>query len=342
MTTKVLICDDSKFARRQMARVIPDGWNVELNYAENGQEAIAQIKAGRGDIVFLDLNMPVMDGYQAMEAIRQQDLPCLVIVVSGDVQPEARKRMIALGALDFIRKPIDNEKLVELLNQYGIYTGDSTSSQRVEHTPLMQDVDDTDKVDIYREMVNVAMGRAGENLARSLGEFVELPIPNVNFIDTNDLHMAVAEINHNDQVSAVSKGFVSMGIQGEALVLFNNENNQQITRLLGYDNANTGQATELEALLDVSNILTGACLNALGEQLELHFSHGHPIVLGRNIGLEALLNDNISRGKRLMAIEIAYAVKRHEIQFDLLLLFPDSSMDKIYQRLLLSEGELAR
>ena len=71
MTTQVLICDDSGFARRQMARSIPDGWDVDIAFAENGQQAIDLIREGKGDVLFLDLNMPVMDGYETMAYIRR-------------------------------------------------------------------------------------------------------------------------------------------------------------------------------------------------------------------------------------------------------------------------------
>ena len=62
MTTNVLICDDSAFARKQMARAIPAAWDVNVSNAEHGADALEQIKQGHGDVVFLDLNMPVMDG----------------------------------------------------------------------------------------------------------------------------------------------------------------------------------------------------------------------------------------------------------------------------------------
>ncbi len=340
MTTPVLICDDSSFARKQMARSIPDSWDVDVSFASNGEEALRLIREGKGDIMFLDLNMPVMDGYQTMKIIREQDLPCLVIVVSGDVQPEARDRMVGLGALDFIRKPIDNDKLTSLLNQYGIYSGDSKADKRSEVVATQQSASTEDKLDAYRELVNVAMGRAGENLAKLLGEFIDLPIPNVNLIETNELHMAIAEINHNDSVSAVSKGFMNAGIKGEALVIFNDTNAANIVELLRYDTSQASQQLELEALMDVSNILIGACLNALSDQLNVHFSHSHPILLGRHQGLDALLNGNVSRWNKIMAVEIGYAIKSRDIRFDLLLLFPDEAMERIYSRLVDEEDDL--
>lgn len=329
--TNVLICDDSAFARKQMARAIPDGWDVLLHFAKDGQEALEMIRAGKGDVMFLDLNMPVMDGYATMEVIRREDLPCLVITVSGDVQPEARTRMLAMGALDFIRKPIDNQKLITLLKQYGIYTGDARSEQRKKQTALAGS-SDSEKLDAYRELVNVAMGRAGENLARQLGEFIDLPIPNVNIIENNELHMAFAEVNRNDSVSAVSKGFVSAGINGEALVIFNDTDFENIITLLNYDQLSAAPA-QLEALMDISNILIGACLNALSDQLNVSFSHSSPIILGRNRELESLLANTKQRWNRIMAVEIGYGIKQRGIHFELLLLFPDTSMERIYSRL---------
>jgi CheY-like chemotaxis protein len=69
MATPVLICDDSGFARRQMERSIPDGWDVSISHAEHGQQALELIRAGKADVMFLDLNMPVMDGYQTMQVM---------------------------------------------------------------------------------------------------------------------------------------------------------------------------------------------------------------------------------------------------------------------------------
>jgi chemotaxis protein CheY-P-specific phosphatase CheC/CheY-like chemotaxis protein len=332
MATPVLICDDSGFARRQMERSIPDGWDVSISHAEHGQQALELIRAGKADVMFLDLNMPVMDGYQTMQAIRDEDLPTLVIVVSGDVQPEARKRMMALGAIDFIRKPIDNDKLMEILNQFGLYSGDASSKRAQGTTPVVKE-SKTDELDAYREMANVAMGRAGESLAKLLGEFINLPIPNVNLITNNELHMAITDIQRNEQVSAVSKGFIGSGINGEALVIFNESNFANMVKLLKYDEALDSSSLELEALMDVSNILIGACLNALSEQLHVTFSHNHPIILGRHCDLDDILKSNIKKQDKILAIEIAYSIKSQHINFDLLLLFPNQAIDLMFNKL---------
>ncbi|MFT6703062.1 MAG: CheY-like chemotaxis protein, partial [Pseudomonadales bacterium] len=221
-----------------MARSLPDGWNINISFAEHGQQAIDMVKEGKGDILFLDLNMPILDGFQTMQIIRNEDLPTLVIVVSGDVQQEARNRMLALGAIDFIRKPMDNEKLTVILAKYGIYNGDASSEKREQSNLLSENADEAEKLDAFRELANVAMGQAGENLASILNEFIELPIPNVSLLHSNELHMALDEVNRNSQMSAVSKGFISSGISGEAIILFNDSNVQNMANLLGDDISN--------------------------------------------------------------------------------------------------------
>ncbi|MCJ8300045.1 MAG: response regulator, partial [Pseudomonadales bacterium] len=111
---KVTICDDSRLAQRQLALAIKN-WNADISFADNGQIAIKNINNGHEDILLLDLNMPVMDGYQALQAIRDQDLPTLVIVVSGDIQERALQRVTELGAIAFIKKPISLDKLNQII-----------------------------------------------------------------------------------------------------------------------------------------------------------------------------------------------------------------------------------
>ncbi|MCB2386622.1 MULTISPECIES: response regulator [Thalassolituus] len=123
MATNVLICDDSSFARKQMARAIPKEWEVDIHFAGDGVEGVQAIREGKGEVVFLDLTMPNMDGYGVLETIRKEDLPAMVIVVSGDIQPDAQDRVRKLGAMAFIKKPIDADKAREVLTEYGILTG---------------------------------------------------------------------------------------------------------------------------------------------------------------------------------------------------------------------------
>lgn len=120
MAIPLLICDDSNMARKQMARALPESWDTDITFAANGVEALKAIRAGRGEIVFLDLTMPEMDGFAVLETIRKEDLPTVVIVVSGDIQPIAQARVAQLGALCFIHKPVDKDELQQMLQTFGL------------------------------------------------------------------------------------------------------------------------------------------------------------------------------------------------------------------------------
>lgn len=123
MAIPLLICDDSNMARKQVKKSLPADWDVDITFATNGQEGLEMIRQGKGEMVFLDLTMPVLDGFGVLEAIRNEDLPAVVIVISGDIQPQARERVLALGALDFIRKPVNPTKLQETLEKFGLMAG---------------------------------------------------------------------------------------------------------------------------------------------------------------------------------------------------------------------------
>lgn len=107
-------------ARKQIRNLLPDGWEVNITFAASGVDALESIRQGRGDLVFLDLTMPDMSGYAVLEAIKEENLKCMVIVVSGDIQPAALERVKALGALDFIKKPLSRELLFGVLKKYGL------------------------------------------------------------------------------------------------------------------------------------------------------------------------------------------------------------------------------
>jgi CheY-like chemotaxis protein len=120
MSTRILVVDDSAMARKMLIKSLPAAWDVEIEQASNGVEALVAYRAREFDVMFLDLTMPGMDGFEVLEALRREELNCLVIVVSADIQPAARERVRALGAIAFVPKPIDPDKIRAVLHEYGV------------------------------------------------------------------------------------------------------------------------------------------------------------------------------------------------------------------------------
>ena len=120
MTIPLLICDDSNMTQRQITKNLPENWQVDISYASDGKEALEYIRAGKGEVVFLDLTMPVMNGYEVLAQLREENHKCVVFVVSADVQPQAIDRVKDLGAVEFLGKPVKSDVLLEKLRVHGL------------------------------------------------------------------------------------------------------------------------------------------------------------------------------------------------------------------------------
>ena len=337
MSTPVLICDDSSVARKQMAKSLPADWDIEISFAKNGEEGIQALKEGKGDVLFLDLNMPVMDGYQVLDVVSKQDLPTMVIVVSGDIQPEANQRVKKLGALEFIKKPVDTDQVKKILSDYGLYTpapteDESAQEDRVLSQEVIQQSGTINLLDCVQEMSNVAMGHAADLLARLLDVFVLLPIPKVNFLEVSELQMALSFAEQEATYSAVCQGFIGSGIAGEALVIFSDSSFNDMAKLVKYK-GNINQTVELELLMDIASILVGACTNSIAQQMDINFSLGHPVVIGQHVNVGELMKANANRWKKTLTIEITYQVENYDITCDLLMLLTEDSVDMLKKRL---------
>ena len=114
---KYLVVDDSKLARLSLVKSLKAHvGEAEIFQATNGLEAIELMKTEKVNIVFLDLTMPVMDGYEALPKLLEINSKAKVIVVSADIQTKAQERVIGLGAQMHIQKPINADKMKDILD----------------------------------------------------------------------------------------------------------------------------------------------------------------------------------------------------------------------------------
>ncbi|ABV67614.1 response regulator receiver domain protein, CheY-like [Aliarcobacter butzleri RM4018] len=116
---KVLVTDDSKMARKMVVRSLEESTikDLEIFEAQNGQEAIDLYKEISPKIVFLDLTMPIMDGFEALKKIKEIDENAKVVIISADIQKLSMDRVRELGAFNFIKKPIDALKMQQILEK---------------------------------------------------------------------------------------------------------------------------------------------------------------------------------------------------------------------------------
>ncbi|KIF50214.1 response regulator [Vibrio owensii] len=327
MSFPVLICDDSALARKQMARSLPATLNADVTFAIHGKNALEELAQKELKLMFLDLTMPEMDGFETLENMKRLGIQTPVVVVSGDIQPKAKERVFALGAKAFIQKPIGKDELKATLKEL-IEPNDRPQVI----TPTTIELPILRRRDIYMEVANVSIGRAADALARHFDVFVQLPLPNVNIFEVSELHMALRDLASHDNVSGVCQGFCGEGIAGEALVILSDSSVSDLKKLMKVP-ADSEELEELELLMDISNILVGSFLNGLGEQSEVRFFQSSPVLLGQHISIDSIIESTTGAFSRTMTFEVSYNIEGTSIRCDLLFMFVDESLPLLDNKL---------
>jgi two-component system chemotaxis response regulator CheY len=111
---KILVVDDSKVMREMIVACLRGVPGLEFVHAASGLEAIERLSLSGFDLVFLDLNMPDIGGFEVVEFVRSQDtlkdLPIIVVTTRGD--DASRTRALKTGASRFMTKPFSPEMVV--------------------------------------------------------------------------------------------------------------------------------------------------------------------------------------------------------------------------------------
>lgn len=115
---KILVVDDSKAARMLIKSLIRDfDDTIEIVEAGNGQEATEMHRKENPDLTFLDLTMPVMDGFEALKIIKERNTGATVIVLTADIQKKSVERCRDLGAYEVLKKLPKKESIAEILSK---------------------------------------------------------------------------------------------------------------------------------------------------------------------------------------------------------------------------------
>lgn len=109
-TPRILVVDDEAGVRDLIVDALSLA-SISSSTATHGMEALAKIRDEVIDLVILDINMPIMDGYEVLQRMRDSGITLPVIVLTARMDREDTKRAFELGADDFVRKPFGIEEL---------------------------------------------------------------------------------------------------------------------------------------------------------------------------------------------------------------------------------------
>ncbi len=120
----VLAVDDEPFNLDLIGLAFLDNVDVKIVEAVNGQDALDKIPSVHPDVILLDLRMPVMDGLQTLEVLKNDKELAKIPVIVVTANTEEKHRALKQGANDFLSKPIDTEELkLRTYNQAHLYKG---------------------------------------------------------------------------------------------------------------------------------------------------------------------------------------------------------------------------
>ncbi|MBO9200810.1 MULTISPECIES: ATP-binding protein [Niastella] len=114
----ILITEDNE-ANQSLLSHIFKNWNIQFDIANNGLEAIEKLKANEYNMVLMDIQMPVMDGYTAARKIRNElKAPIPIVAMTAHALPGEKEKCLSYGMNDYITKPVKQDQLRALINRF--------------------------------------------------------------------------------------------------------------------------------------------------------------------------------------------------------------------------------
>ena len=114
---KILLVEDNKM-NRMVIHLLFEKFNIELDDAFNGKEAVEKFKENHYDMILMDIQMPIMNGYEATKLIREIDSNIPIIALSANSMKEDIEKSLEVGMNEHLAKPINMEQLLKILKKY--------------------------------------------------------------------------------------------------------------------------------------------------------------------------------------------------------------------------------
>ncbi len=114
---KVLVAEDVE-TNQMLIRLLLEKMGIEVTIAEDGNQAMQKALAGEFDLIFMDIQMPNMDGYEAAKALRAGGMTIPIIALTANAMEGDEKKCIEAGCDNYLSKPVLFSKLIEILGKY--------------------------------------------------------------------------------------------------------------------------------------------------------------------------------------------------------------------------------
>jgi two-component system, cell cycle response regulator len=262
MSKKVLTIDDSKTLRMIIGKHLAP-FGIQMFQAENGEVGIVRAREVLPDVILLDYNMPVMDGYHTLTELKAD--PALkaipVVMLTTETVKETVVKLVKLGLKDYIAKPFTREVLLDKLNPIlGLYDSEKgvpeapgtivlpSMGSGSDKTPILAIDDKTNILDLLKEylgekfhLITADCGKTAlHTIAHSKFEFMflDLTMPDMNAFEILDYYLKSNKNgDHVGRVVAMTLRTAKADIDralnsGVSLFLYKPFNNEEVAKII--------------------------------------------------------------------------------------------------------------
>lgn len=183
-----------------------------------------------------------------------------------------------------------------------------------------------EQIDGLQEIINIAIGKAGAVLAEVLDHFVELSVPKVTIIDSNELSTAFLNLTQGvERLTATRQSFV-YSYPGEAVMVFGADSFAAISDLLGYQGVEDQVKQEREFLLEITNMLVTSCLSGMAELLSYEMTFSPPSMIAERVKPSADLGMYARGWSQSLFIQVHFGVEGRDFKSYILAFWPDEAL----------------
>ncbi|MEJ2794189.1 chemotaxis protein CheC [Iodobacter sp. LRB] len=182
-----------------------------------------------------------------------------------------------------------------------------------------------EQTDALQEITNIAMGRAGAQLAQILDTFIKLSVPRINIIQSSSVSSNILNMIGSKRAATAIRQSFNGSLSGEAMVVYDQHGCRNLADLMGYDGV-IDRTSERELLLDVGNVLVGACLNGVADLLGASLVYSAPTIMAENVEVDKLINIKQITWNYALLVEVHFTLEIRDFTCHLLTLMPEESI----------------
>jgi len=202
---KILLVEDILINQKVALGLMAD-CGLDIDVANNGEEALQQYSENNYDLILMDCQMPVMDGYEATRIIRETNLDIPIIAVTANALSSDREKCELAGMSDYLAKPFNRQQLMDVLNHWLGHTESQTGTFSEE--PATETTSDSESILNFELLSTMkeAIGAVFDELIPAYIEQSDQMINNMNNLLENDDLQTLERHAHSMKSSSLNVG----------------------------------------------------------------------------------------------------------------------------------------